>query len=134
MYLIPSAQPMRFSYFLLQSFLILVLHFVVLKLSGEPGGSVGMVPLLAMYALAIQLAVLLFLYLIVAVLLKYRNRLIWIGAGAVVFELATIVLNGETSLMGFFQQGTDRVVNLSFLLPNVLATIITLLVTMKLKK
>lgn len=125
---------MRFSYFLLQSFLILVLHFVVLKLSGEPGGSVGMVPLLAMHALAIQLAVLLFLYLIVGVLLKYRNSFIWIGTGAFVFELAAIVVNGETSFMGFFQQGTDRVVNLSFLLPNVIATIVTLLVTRKLQK
>ena len=93
-----------------------------------------MVPLLAIYAIAIQMAVLLFLYLIVGVLLKYRNRLMWIVTGAIVFELAIILVNGQTSLMFLFEQGTDRIVNLSFLLPNVLATTITLLLTTKLKK
>ncbi len=131
MYWIPSSRSMRFSYFLLQPFLILVLHFVVLKLSGEPGGSVGMVPLLAIYAITFQMAIVLFLYLIVGVLLRYRNSFIWIGAGAFVFELATIEMMGTTSLMGLFQQGTDRVINLSFLLPNILATTIMLLVAAK---
>lgn len=93
-----------------------------------------MVPLVAIYAIAIQMVVLLFLYLIVGVLLKYRNRLMWIVTGAIVFELMIIALAGETSFMFLFQQGTDRIVNLSFLLPNVLATIITLLVATKLKK
>lgn len=93
-----------------------------------------MVPLLLIYALAIQLAVLLFLYLIIAVLVRYRSRVIWIWAGAFVFELAAMRINGETSLRFLFEQGTDRVINLSFLLPNVLATFITLLLTTKLKK
>ena len=134
MYRITSAKPIRFIHFLLQPFLILLLHFAVIISSGEPGGSVGMVPLPAIYAIAIQMAVLLFLYLILGVLLKYRNRLMWIVTGAIVFELAIIVLIGESSFMFLFEQGTDRIVNLSFLLPNVLATITTLLVTTKLKK
>lgn len=134
MHRITSAKPIGFIHFLLQPFLILLLHFAVIIFSGEPGGSVGMVPLLAIYAIAIQMAVLLFLYLIVGVLLKHRNKLMWIVTGAIVFELAIILVNGETSLMFLLEQGTDRIVNLSFLLPNVLATIITLLVTMKSSK
>lgn len=134
MHRITSAQPIRFIHFLLQPFLILLLHFAVILFSGEPGGSVGMIPLLAVYAIAIHMAALLFLYLIVGVLLKYRNRPLWIVTGAIVFELAIILVNEETSLMFLFAQGTDRVVNLSFLLPNMLATIITLLATTKLSK
>ncbi|RYE00368.1 MAG: hypothetical protein EOP54_00250 [Sphingobacteriales bacterium] len=78
------------------------------------------------------MGVLLFLYLIAGVLLNYRSRLVWIGTAAIVFELAIIVVNGETSFMGFLQQGTDRLVNMSFLLPNILATSFTLWVAKKL--
>lgn len=93
-----------------------------------------MVPLLAIHAIAIQMTVMLFLYLIVGVLLNYRNSFIWIGAGAFVFELATILVNGESSLTAFCQQGTDRLINLSFLLPNIWAAILMLVLATKLKK
>lgn len=132
-FLIP-VKPMRFSYFLLQSFLILVLHFFTLKLSGGSGGEIGMVPFFVIYGIAIQLLVLLFLYLIIGLLCHYKNKIVWIGAAAIIFELAIILLTGESSIMAMMKQGIDRWESLSFLIPNLIATAITLLISGAFKK
>ncbi|OJV50437.1 MAG: hypothetical protein BGO31_13810 [Bacteroidetes bacterium 43-16] len=125
---------MRFSYFLLQSFLILVLHFYILNLSGGTGGQIGMVPFFVIYGIAMQLLVLLFLYLIIGLLCHYKNKIMWIAAAAIIFELAIILLTGESSIMGVFKRGIDRWESMSFLIPNLIATTITLLIARAFKK
>lgn len=127
--MLTNIRPMRFGYFLLQSSLILFFHFVILKLSGAPGAEIGMIPLLTIYAIAIQSGILLLLYLIGAILLNYTNRFVWIAAAALVFELAIILITGEPGITGIFDKGTNGIVSRSFFLPNLIATIITLLVS-----
>lgn len=124
-----KVRPMRLTYFLLQSSLILFFHFVILELSGAAGGEIGMVPLLTIYAIAIQSGILLLLYLIGGVLFNYKNRLVWIGAAALVFELAILFITGAPGIAGIFDNGTNGIMSRSFFLPNFIATIITLLVS-----